>query len=184
MPCTNCGVHNAIHARYCSGCGCQLAASNHVVYRGYSGIWKRFGAFVIDSILLSVLSGVCLTIIIVVLGGAMVFSSGINGMSDLGSIAYGISMALSIFLFGTLLNWLYYTLMESSSQQATLGKMALGIVVIDELGGRISFARANGRYWSKILSTMFLWAGYIMAAFTEKKQALHDLIATTFVVDK
>lgn len=180
MPCTNCGVHNASPARYCSGCGCQLAEPNHIVYRSYAGFWKRFGAFVIDSILLSMLSGVCITIIVVVLGGAMVFS---GSMHSLGPIAYGIGMAFSILLFSTLVNWLYYTLMESSSQQATLGKMALGMVVIDEFGGRISFARANGRYWSKIFSTMFLWAGYIMAAFTEKKQALHDLIATTFVVD-
>jgi uncharacterized RDD family membrane protein YckC len=74
----------------------------------------------------------------VVLGGAMVFSAGFH---DPTSIAYGLGMAFSIVLFSTLVNWLYYTLMESSTQQATLRKLALGMVVIGECGGRISFAR-------------------------------------------
>ncbi len=183
MQCPQCNTLSVNGASFCSVCGRNLSGATTVpiVYKAYSGFWQRFGAFVIDSILLSILSGICITILIMVLGGAMVFSGAMNNPS---SVAYGIAMILGICLLSTIVNWLYFTLMESSSQQATLGKMALGMVVIDEFGGRISFARANGRYWSKILSTMFLWAGYIMAAFTEKKQALHDLIATTFVVDK
>jgi uncharacterized RDD family membrane protein YckC len=182
MQCPQCNTLNMNNANFCGTCGRNLTVvtNSPVIYRTYSGFWKRFGAYVIDSILLSIVSGICITIMAVVLGGAMVVSAGFH---DLTSIAYGLGMAFSIILFSTLVNWLYYTLMESSSQQATLGKLALGMVVIDEFGGRISFARANGRYWSKILSAMFLWLGYIMAAFTEKKQALHDLIATTFVVD-
>jgi uncharacterized RDD family membrane protein YckC len=80
--------------------------------------------------------------------------------------------------------WLYHTLMESSSLQATLGKMALGIVVTDLDGGRISFGRATARYWSQILSALILGIGYLMAGFTERKQALHDMIAKTLVVVK
>ncbi len=183
MQCPQCNTLNMNGANFCATCGSNLsgATTAPIVYKAYSGFWQRFGAYIIDSILLSIVSGICITIMMVVLGGAMVFSTGFH---DLTSIAYGLGMAFSIVLLSTLINWLYYTLMESSSYQATIGKMALSMVVIDEFGGRISFARANGRYWSKILSAMFLWAGYIMAAFTEKKQALHDLIATTFVVDK
>lgn len=183
MQCPQCNTLNMNGANFCTTCGSNLsgATTAPIVYKAYSGFWKRFGAYVIDSILLSIMSGICITIIAVVLGGAMIFSAGFH---DLTSIAYGLGMVFSILLFTTLVNWLYYTLMEASSYQATLGKMALGMVVIDEFGGRISFARANGRYWSKILSGMFLWLGYIMVAFTEKKQGLHDLIATTFVVDK
>lgn len=181
MQCPQCNTLNINGANFCGACGGNLSTATPIVYKAYSGFWQRFGAYIIDSILLSIVSGICITVVGVVLGGAMFLSANFH---DLASIAYGLGIVFSIFLFSTLVNWLYYTLMESSSQQATLGKMALGMVVVDEFGGRISFARANGRYWSKILSAMFLWAGYIMAAFTEKKQALHDLIATTFVVDK
>jgi uncharacterized RDD family membrane protein YckC len=87
-------------------------------------------------------------------------------------------------VIGIILNWLYYTLFEASSKQATLGKMALGIKVTDLDGEPITFARANGRYWAKIISTLTLLVGYIMAAFTERKQALHDILAGCLVVQK
>lgn len=181
MQCFKCAAQNVDHARFCSGCGCQLVETGQTSYKAYAGFWKRFGALVIDSILLSIVSGICLTIIMVVLGGAMMFSAAT--MSGLGAISYGLTMAFTIFMFSSILNWLYYTLMESSAKQATLGKMALGIVVTDQAGSRISFGRANVRYWSKFLSTLFLCVGYLMAGFTAKKQALHDLIASTLVVD-
>jgi uncharacterized RDD family membrane protein YckC len=74
--------------------------------------------------------------------------------------------------------------MESSKLQGTLGKKALGIIVVDEHFGRISFGRAAGRFWSKFISVLTLYVGFIMAAFTKNKQALHDIIAKTYVVDK
>jgi len=80
--------------------------------------------------------------------------------------------------------WLYYALMESSGRQATLGKMALGIKVVDRQGGRISFARATGRYFAKILSGLILMIGYLMAGFTSRKQALHDMVAGCLVVNR
>ena len=72
--------------------------------------------------------------------------------------------------------------MESSSLQATLGKMIFGMKVTDLNGNRISFARATGRHFAKYLSSMILFIGYIMAGFTERKQALHDMIAGTLVI--
>jgi len=178
MQCLKCGTQNVDYASYCTGCGNPLVDTNLAIYKNYAGFWKRLGAVVIDSMLLSLFSGICVGIIVFVLGGAMVFSGG-NGV-----LPYGVLMVLTIYLLGFTINWLYFTLMESSVKQATLGKMALGIVVTDDQGKRISFARANVRYWSKILSTMFLCVGYIMAAFTAKKQAMHDLIASTLVVDE
>ena len=74
--------------------------------------------------------------------------------------------------------------MESSSKQATLGKLALGIVVTDLSGNRISFGRATGRYFGKIVSGMIMCIGYIMAGFTERKQALHDIMASCLVILK
>ena len=79
-------------------------------------------------------------------------------------------------------SWLYFALLESSPKQATLGKMALGIKVTDLDGNRISFGRATGRFFAKIISGVILMIGYIMAAFTAKKQALHDIIASTLVI--
>jgi len=78
----------------------------------------------------------------------------------------------------------YYVGQESSRKQATLGKRALGIIVTDLHGNRISNGRAVGRYFAKLLSALILLIGYFMAGFTEKKQALHDMIAGTLVVVK
>jgi uncharacterized RDD family membrane protein YckC len=83
-----------------------------------------------------------------------------------------------------LTSWLYFALFESSSSQATIGKMILGIIVTDLEGNKITFTRATGRYFSKILSAMILCIGYILAGITERKQALHDMIAGTLVVNK
>ena len=77
---------------------------------------------------------------------------------------------------------LYYPVQESSAAQATLGKRALGLKVTTLDGQRIGVGRALGRFFAKILSSLILMVGYIMAAFTEKKQALHDMIAGTLVV--
>jgi len=74
--------------------------------------------------------------------------------------------------------------MESSELQATLGKMALGICVTDKYGNRISFGRATGRHFAKIISSLTLGIGYLAAAFTEKKQALHDIIAGCLVLKR
>jgi len=78
--------------------------------------------------------------------------------------------------------WLYFSLQESSAQQATLGKRAVGIKVTDLEGSRISFGRATARYFSKFLSGLICAVGYVMAGFTQRKQALHDMIASTLVV--
>ena len=91
---------------------------------------------------------------------------------------------LKITIIRTILHWLYFALMESSTWQGTLGKKALGLEVTDLEGRRISFGRATGRFFAKIISALILWIGFIMAGFTEKKQALHDMIAGTLVIRK
>ncbi|RLD22428.1 MAG: RDD family protein, partial [Bacteroidetes bacterium] len=98
----------------------------------------------------------------------MVFAAGMSGF---------VMIELIVYL-------LYFAGMESSKYQATLGKMAIGVIVIDENGNRISFGRGAGRLLSKILSAMILYIGFIMAGFDSRKQALHDKIASTFVVYK
>ena len=137
------------------------------VPKEYASFWARFGAFLIDSIV-----AVTAALIVAFVVG---FTYGISGGDESGASALG-------FTVGIIIPWLYWALLESSSSQATLGKRAVGIIVTDASGNRMSFARATGRNFAKILSTVILLIGFIMAAFTGKKQALHDMIADTLVV--
>jgi uncharacterized RDD family membrane protein YckC len=83
---------------------------------------------------------------------------------------------------GAAVAWAYFALMESSPAQATLGKIAFEIRVTDLSGGPISFRRASARYWLKLLSTLVFGIGWLLAAVTPHRQALHDLLAGTHVV--
>jgi uncharacterized RDD family membrane protein YckC len=85
---------------------------------------------------------------------------------------------------GLVSSWLYYAIMESSSKQATLGKMACGIYVTNLQGKRIGFGQASGRYFGMIISTLTLFIGFLMCAWTEKKQCLHDMMAGCLVLKK
>jgi uncharacterized RDD family membrane protein YckC len=91
-----------------------------------------------------------------------------------------------IFLFATVslaVTWLYHAWMESSEWQATVGKKALGLVVTDMAGRRVSFGRATGRHFGKIVTNVVPFLiGYIMAGFTAQKQALHDMIAGCLIL--
>jgi len=82
------------------------------------------------------------------------------------------------------LNWLYYALFESSPMQATLGKMACGILVTDLQGGRVGFWQASVRFFGMLVSNITFFIGYLMCAWTEKKQCLHDMMAGCLVLKK
>jgi len=145
----------------------------------YAGFWRRFVAMIIDSLVFLPL--VLIAILMSgLLGIAMRPSVDLEGLT--GAIfSFGVVVLMCLLFVG---NWLYFTAMESSRYQATLGKKALGIMVTDMNGNRISFARANGRFFGKGISNMIMYIGYLMAAFTEKKQALHDILASCLVVMK
>jgi uncharacterized RDD family membrane protein YckC len=84
----------------------------------------------------------------------------------------------------TIISWLYFVLQESSMHQATLGKRLCGMRVTDMQGARVSFGRASARFFGKFLSSAIMLIGFIMAAFTERHQALHDILAETLVLKK
>ena len=164
----------------------------------YAGFWRRFLAYLIDSIILGIIEMILFIPIIVIFGLSFfswdtlheseefVMRSSAYFFQDEYSIAFlsiYILLIFGMFIFSILINWLYFALMESSYRQATLGKMALGLKVTDIEGKRISFGKASGRYFGKILSGMILYIGFIMVAFTEKKQGLHDMLANTLVID-
>lgn len=153
----------------------------------YAGFWMRFAAAFIDWAILSV-AGMILVPLLYLLGivGAL-FGAGlgalVGGSEGAAISAFGAAL-LVVFLAGLLINWLYYALMERSKLQGTLGKMALGIIVVDENGERITFDRATKRYFAKYLSGLIFFIGFVMAAFTQRKQALHDIMAGCLVVEK
>lgn len=150
----------------------------------YAGFWKRFAAYLIDALILSAAYFVLLVPFLGLLGlGAVSAEVTENEEVALGFFIAAMGAYLFAILAITIAGWLYFALMESSSKGATLGKMALGIKVTDLNGNKISFGRATGRYFGKIVSGMILYVGFIMAGFTEKKQALHDMMAGCLVVN-
>ena len=80
-----------------------------------------------------------------------------------------------------LVPWLYYAVLESSRNQATLGKMVAGIVVTDKSMQRITFSRATIRHFAKILSVLLCGIGFFCILYTKKRQGFHDYIARTYV---
>jgi len=121
--------------------------------RAYGGFWIRVGASLIDTVILFVPAIILQRVV-----GA-----------DAGFITW-------------VLDWVYYAFMESSGSQATIGKMVCGLKVADTSGNRISFARATGRYFAKILSAIPFLLGFAMVGWTRQKRGLHDFIAGTVVL--
>jgi uncharacterized RDD family membrane protein YckC len=148
----------------------------------YAGFWLRFVAFIIDAIVLGFAGWIVMLPFAASLGMRQTFM-GFRPISPEELLPL-LGALFKIMIMRTILHWLYFALMESSAWQGTLGKKALGLEVTDLEGRRISFGRATGRFFAKIISSLILFVGYIMIGFTEKKQGLHDMIAGTLVIRK
>src|SRR6185312_7692357 len=141
----------------------------------HAGFWRRAVAWLIDGLILSP--------VFVVLYLSVVGSSAVPlAMQPGGMVPFRVFP--SLWFVWVLVPWLYYALCESSAWQATPGKLALGLRVTGEHGRRIRFGRATGRFFGKFLSGAILDIGYMLAGWTERKQALHDLMAGCCVVRK
>lgn len=155
-----------------------MAANNTDVV--YAGFMRRFGAFIIDSIILGGAFYMVLFVVAIVVAIAA-------PAADVDGDALGMLIVV-VYLGAALLYYvaaaLYYALQESSRHQATLGKRALGIKVTDERGQRLGTQRAFGRWFAAALSYITFYVGFLVAAFTARKQALHDFAANTLVVDQ
>jgi uncharacterized RDD family membrane protein YckC len=204
--CSKCGSEISAAASFCAACGqpvstlpslsppaeIQPSYATPVVpapYSGggvvYAGFWLRFVAYLIDSFIGGV-GFVILLIPIAVLTGMTSFFGRISSGEDIGNDAAAatiIAFVLGLFAIVLLAHWLYFAWSESSSWQATIGKKMLNLKVTDMQGQPVTFARASGRFFGKIITGMIpLGIGYILAGFTEKKQAVHDMIASCLIV--
>ena len=171
---------------------------DEMIQFNYAGFWKRFVAFIIDQIAINIVTTILIIPFLLFFGLSLLPFTHLGEMSkftatslslqnstELVGVLAGIVLTLVLFSVASLiLQWLYYALMESSSKQATLGKMALGIKVVDLNGDRVSFGKATGRYFGKIISGLILYIGFFMAGWTIKKQALHDIMAGCLVINQ
>jgi len=201
MFCSRCGSGVADGTSFCAACGQPVTGvsvgpissapvmSPPVIAAGaasppYAGFWLRFVAYLIDSVVVfaAFAALVLVSIPIFGIGYLQQLASGLNNSEPdfspaLIFVIFDLILAISVAV------WLYYAFMESSSRQGTLGKMAMGLTVTDIQGQRVSFGRATGRFFSKIITGLVpLFIGYIMAGFTAKRQALHDMIASCLVM--
>jgi uncharacterized RDD family membrane protein YckC len=143
----------------------------------YAGFWRRFGAAVVDGII----GVICCMVIGFLIGfviGAVAADQDANAERVFALISFTVNFAAVVF------NWLYFAFFESSRLQATPGKLAVGLRVTDVNGQQISFLRATGRHFGKILSSLILFVGYMMAGWTARKQALHDMMADCLVLNR
>lgn len=154
----------------------------------YAGFWLRLVALIIDVLIIAFLESIIFIPLLVALGFSFFGSASELDMEDSGNIVgliLGIvAVAGAYWILATTIQILYFSFMESSKNQATIGKMAVGIKVTDMNGDRLDFTKAFLRNLCKLISNFTMAIGYIMAGFTEKRQALHDLIAGALVVKK
>jgi uncharacterized RDD family membrane protein YckC len=207
--CSKCGAALAADTAFCQSCGSPvtrtslvtapaaapaLAVSPHaavgaIVYATnvtYAGFWLRFLAYLIDGVILGLALMIFLVPLFFLMGGVALLETlprhAENGF-DPAQFAGVFSLISLLSGAWLILGWLYYAYLESGEKQATWGKQILGLYVTDLAGNRISFGRASGRFFAKIISGLVpLWIAFIMAGFTERKQALHDMIASCLVL--
>lgn len=211
MYCSKCGGNVPENATFCSACGQPTGVASGSASAGgpaggyastavmapaavtaadvrYAGFWLRVVAAIIDAILIGIPFG---AIFFVMIAGQLPFlmrAQQQDPMTVMFRIMPQMLMFLAICLVGS---WIYWAALESSSWQATLGKKALGLYVTDVQGARATFGRTSGRFFAGRGIGMVPYAGglyfiisCILAGITEKKQALHDIIAGCLVLRK
>lgn len=203
--CSRCGAQNFASAQFCQKCGGGLpvgltplpvstpmpapayAAAPAVAYAAvptsrYGGFWIRLLAHLIDHVILGVVAAPLFFILVLPAIIRVINEAERNRELSPELI---IAIVSSVFVYIVLAfvgQWLYEALLTSSSWQGTLGKRVLQLKVTDEFGNRIGFGRATGRFFAKILSSMFFCIGFIMVGLTDRKRGLHDMLAGTVVM--
>ncbi len=185
--CRSCGTQISDDSVPCPACGASqnttpppppataFATRAEVVYAGF---FRRWLALWVDGLILGIPLGIVAVIAAIGLG------IGSHGKPDDAANLVGVLFEAVFYPLYWIAAALYFSLQESSRHQATLGKRLLGIKVTDLAGNRLTFGHAIGRWFAAALSYLTLYIGFLVAAFTAKKQALHDFVAGTLVVDQ
>jgi len=201
--CSRCGAQNFATAQFCQKCGGGLsvclaqmppavparayAAAPAVAYSAvpisrYGGFWIRLLAHLIDHVILGAIAAPLFFILILPAILRVINEAERNREPSPELIVAIVSSVLVYIILAFVGQWLYEALLTSSSWQGTVGKRVLQLKVTDELGNRIGFGRATGRFFAKILSSMFCCVGFIMVGLTDRKRGLHDMLAGTVVM--
>lgn len=182
LRCPRCGANLAEGQEFCSSCGQSADGSSPqggeterssaptrraVVYAGF---WLRAFAYLLDSLLVGIVTGFLIL-------RPLMERAGISPDNPWVLFTGDSRQIVAINLLVAMAGWLYWASFESSAWQATLGKRVFGLQVTDLPGRRVSFARASGRHFGKLI-----FVGFILAGFTAKKQALHDMMASCLVI--
>jgi uncharacterized RDD family membrane protein YckC len=204
MFCQKCGLRVEEGDRFCQSCGQEVgvavpgspavanappspvgvSAPLHSAVP-YAGFWVRFVAYFIDGLILGIPMMIVLGILFFLFGGfGLMMRRNLNDPRVAAALLAPMILGfVLVWLVSLALTWLYFAGMESSERQATFGKAVMSLQVTNLEGQRLSFGHATGRFFAKLVSGLIpLGIGYIMAGFTEKKQALHDMIAGTLVL--
>ena len=135
----------------------------------YAGFWIRFVAVFIDRVIVGIANGILL---LVVFRANYFDYIDPNAAAEIDPtltlLAFAVDMAYTVFM------WTRYG--------ATLGKMAVGVIIVREDFGRITVGQAFGRYFAQILSGAIFLLGFIWAGFDRRKQSWHDKLAGTYVI--
>jgi uncharacterized RDD family membrane protein YckC len=199
--CSKCGAQNFATAQLCQKCGGGLsvglaamppaapayAAAPAVAYAAapmarYGGFWMRLLAHLIDHVILGIVAAPLFFIMVLPVIIRVANDAERNQEPSPEMIVAILSSILIYVVLAFAGQWLYEALLTSSSWQGTVGKRVLQLKVTDELGNRIGFGRATGRFFAKILSSMFFCIGFIMVGLTDRKRGLHDMLAGTVVM--
>jgi uncharacterized RDD family membrane protein YckC len=201
--CSRCGAQNFATAQSCQKCGGGLsiglapmppaipaqayAAAPAVAYAAvptarYGGFWMRLLAHLIDHVILGAIAAPFFFILILPVIGRVIEQAERNQEPSPELIVAIVSSVFVYIILAFVGQWLYEALLTSSSWQGTVGKRLLQLRVTDETGNRIGFGRATGRFFAKILSSMFFYVGFIMVGLTDRKRGLHDMLAGTLVM--
>jgi uncharacterized RDD family membrane protein YckC len=203
MFCTKCGNTVGETAGFCAACGqavggvatAPVATAIPPGYVAqptvaYAGFWLRVVAAIIDGIVVGI-PMIPFYVAIFASIFSQLQSGDLDNTNPFGLVSTMLPKFLLMCVLYLILAWLYWAAMESSSWQATLGKKALGLWVTDMEGKRPTFGRTSGRFFAGRGAGMFPYIGglyflvsCICAGCTEKKQALHDMIAGCLVIRK
>jgi uncharacterized RDD family membrane protein YckC len=201
MVCPKCAADIPDDRAFCPGCGQPLIsmdapdaapddpAGERPVSRvrvKYAGFWLRLAAFMVDWLALSFLVGPLIAMLFPNLDFAafpmVPPADPVAREAAFQRLREALPTLAAAELIVFVVMGVYFSLMESSVWQATLGKRLFGLQVTDLNYRRVSFARATGRHFAKLVSNLTVFVGFAMAGFTPRKQALHDLIAECLVI--